>query len=842
MLLLGALNRFMLGTTQIIGSSMLEKDDPNFEAATNSYLYVSQADAEGADGSTIKYVDFSKMDGLLWSDWQIPNILYSPEAIFGNKIAALDVNFINPHEYTAIEYRSQAPEEATTENRDEATTRSQNSSMSIAAQIAPVISSWYKAFRNIAIVGLLSVLIYIGIRILIGSTAQDKAKYKERLTDWVVALCLVFVMHLIMSGILMATEKITDLFSSSGSELIVVFRESIDEEGNPQGDIEQIGESYGFRTNLIGYVRLMAQYDDWSYATAYTILYIALIIYTVMFTFIYFKRVLYMAFFTMIAPLVALTYPLDKLGDSKSQAFNIWFKEYLMNAIIQPVHLILYTVLISSAMNLATENLIYSLVAIGFLIPAEKFIKKLFGFDKAETPSGLGAFAGGALTMKGVGAVAGLFKGSGNKGKDNGGSGSDGNQDSLPSRGKSVRYNDNNPLATAVGLSGNPPPESLQSGNDNDSQGLRDYTNQPNNPPNPPISPNGAGLNDSGLYGENGNDITGMNGSQIIGANGAGQNIRLSQQMGTNIVNDPNNRVDSSHSGISLPSDVQDDLRRQERERRLQMEQEEARRRGQENQNIELDRSTAWKRFKLGAGAVGGNLKRSIKNSVGNKEVWKKRGVSAVKFTAKNGVKLAAATAGAMALGTVAAGAALTTGDISTGASIAAGGIAAGAGLGGKAGGAITNKVGGSIKRNAELYKTAALGSDEIKRRKQEAFDRDFKNSKQTYNQLIREGFSAREADDFIRNDMQDFLDAGITDTKLMANAKKLENKKRARGENFSRERTVALAGMANKLSDNFSSNLTEQNSLRENVQKRDSRINNTLANNLIDDLKDLKK
>ena len=104
----------------------------------------------------------------------------------------------------------------------------------------------------------------------------------------------------------------------------------------------------------------------------------------------------------MIAPLVALTYPLDKLGDSKSQAFNIWFKEYLMNAIIQPVHLILYTVLISSAMDLAVKNPLYALVAIGFLIPAEKFIKKLFGFDKAETPSGLGAFAGGALTMKGV--------------------------------------------------------------------------------------------------------------------------------------------------------------------------------------------------------------------------------------------------------------------------------------------------------------------------------------------------------------------------------------------------------------------------------------------------------
>lgn len=35
----------------------------------------------------------------------------------------------------------------------------------------------------------------------------------------------------------------------------------------------------------------------------------------------------------MIAPLVALTYPIDKVKDGKAQAFDMWFKEYTMNAI-----------------------------------------------------------------------------------------------------------------------------------------------------------------------------------------------------------------------------------------------------------------------------------------------------------------------------------------------------------------------------------------------------------------------------------------------------------------------------------------------------------------------------
>ena len=38
-----------------------------------------------------------------------------------------------------------------------------------------------------------------------------------------------------------------------------------------------------------------------------------------------------MAFLTIIAPLVALTYPIDKINDGKAQAFNMWFKEYIFN-------------------------------------------------------------------------------------------------------------------------------------------------------------------------------------------------------------------------------------------------------------------------------------------------------------------------------------------------------------------------------------------------------------------------------------------------------------------------------------------------------------------------------
>lgn len=149
--------------------------------------------------------------------------------------------------------------------------------------------------------------------------------------------------------------------------------------------------------NLTAYARFYIQLKDVKKSFAYLIIYLVLIVYTVWFAIIYLKRVLTVAFLTMIAPFVAMTYPLDKMNDGKAQAFNFWLKEYMMNALIQPFHLILYTVLIGSSVKLASNNLLYALVAMGFLIPAEKLLKKMFGLDRAATPPGLGgALAAGA--------------------------------------------------------------------------------------------------------------------------------------------------------------------------------------------------------------------------------------------------------------------------------------------------------------------------------------------------------------------------------------------------------------------------------------------------------------
>lgn len=263
------------------------------------------------------------------------------------------------------------------------------------------ISTWYKALRAIALVGLLSVLVYIGIRILISSTGQEKAKYKKMIVDWVAAICILFVLQYIMAFIIDIVEKISNILKTS---LI----------GSQGEDI--------LMSNLRSSVGVS---EDFELMFPELIMYLVLVIYTIMFTIQYVKRLIYMGFFTMIAPLIALTYPLDRIKDGQAQAFTIWLREYIFNALLQPLHLLIYYIFVGSAMDLATTNPIYAIIVIGFMLPAEKFFRKMFGFDKSTSTSQLGAAAGGALVMNAVnklGQKAGKAA-TGKTGGDSGGSG-----------------------------------------------------------------------------------------------------------------------------------------------------------------------------------------------------------------------------------------------------------------------------------------------------------------------------------------------------------------------------------------------------------------------------------
>ena len=300
------------------------------------------------------------------------------------------------------------------------------------------VASWYKTLRTLAIVALLTILVYIGIRIVLSSTAKDKAKYKQMIMDWLIGLVLIFVLHYVMSFILYISSELTKICKNSNIENIIIqipedteiVKYAEDDEGNSKNTYVSITDELNVKldelgyeksddgtkwsTNYIGMIRFMSGLPNREFAYksfGYTVMYIVLVIYTCAFTFMYLKRVLWMAFLTMISPLVAITYPIDKVNDGQAQGFKLWLKEYIFNALLQPIHYLIYTIIMGSVMSLVKEYPVYAVVALGFLMPAEKFIRKMFGFEKAETVSAFGGVASAAFLMGNIRKLQSVFRG-----------------------------------------------------------------------------------------------------------------------------------------------------------------------------------------------------------------------------------------------------------------------------------------------------------------------------------------------------------------------------------------------------------------------------------------------
>ena len=329
--------------------------------------------------STSSFLIIGKFKGDRVDEW----LFYTPEQIFSGSIDLLSIDFISGNNNN---------------NKDWGAIRG-------------TIATWYKVLRLIAIIGLLSVLIYTGIKVIISSNTQNKAKYKEWIVNWFIAVAILFSMHYIMSFIIAGTNEISKLIQSSNQPIKIIY------------------DSGSMITNFVGVVRFMVQSDDWYLKIGYEMMYILLVVYTFKFTFIYLKRVLNMAFLTLIAPIVALTYPIDKMNDGTAQGFNMWLKEYTFNALLQPLHQIMYYILVGSAVSIALDNPIYGVVVLMFMTEAEKLLKTIFGFDKARggTVGGMaGAFTAGALasSVKDIARMAKLPQGGGKNGPSgNGGQG-----------------------------------------------------------------------------------------------------------------------------------------------------------------------------------------------------------------------------------------------------------------------------------------------------------------------------------------------------------------------------------------------------------------------------------
>lgn len=439
------LGNIMVGEWFDLGIGVLTKTKPISYSAVETDEYYVNVSSFAPDLNPVAIIE-TLFTGV--GTYQYPNIQYTPEEIFSGQVPILSIDFISGKSPKLDANGNVVIDPNTKEIIYE------ENSNSDWLSIRKVISSWYKVLRMIAIIGLLSVLIYTGIKIIISANAKDKAKYKEWIINWFLAVAILFSMHYIMSFIISVTGEINQLLGQSCQGIEVVMYQAEDDAGKP---IPLEGDKYRFTTNLMGLVRFMIQSENFYLKVGYEVMYIALIVYTVKFTMVYLKRVLNMAFLTLIAPIVALTYPIDKINDGKAQGFEMWLKEYIYNALLQPMHYVMYYILVGSAVSIAASNPLYGIVVLMFMTEAEKLLKKIFGFDKAGggTVGGMaGAFAAGAVasSIKNIARMSKLPGGNG--GKD----GSGGNVEDYLKDPKPAYINDSedNAVLDEIGDSSNP--------------------------------------------------------------------------------------------------------------------------------------------------------------------------------------------------------------------------------------------------------------------------------------------------------------------------------------------------------------------------------------------------
>lgn len=241
-------------------------------------------------------------------------------------------------------------------------------SSSIIYKLRKTISQWYYALFIVCAIGLLLTLIYIGIRMAISTIAERKAKYKSMLQNWILSVVILFTLHFFMVAVIYINQAVLDIMAIAS------------------GDLANLD------TELFGMIMQLKA----SASIPGTIVFVALVIYSVKFLLIYFKRLLNLAILTLIAPVIAIAYSIDKIKDGKSQSLGAWMKEYVYNVFLQMIHAIVYAIFIGFIFDIIRNgggfdlipNIVLILVTFNFMLKADEIMRKIFRIEGGSSDVG----------------------------------------------------------------------------------------------------------------------------------------------------------------------------------------------------------------------------------------------------------------------------------------------------------------------------------------------------------------------------------------------------------------------------------------------------------------------
>lgn len=222
------------------------------------------------------------------------------------------------------------------------------------------VSSWFYVIRLLAMMINLCILMYVGIRMALSTISSEQAKYKKMLINWLESMLVLFFLHYIMFVVISIEETIMNIIYNIKANMVSTGAEGFENIINTK-----IYHAFSSAAGM-KYV-------------VYSIFFWFLVGIQVKFFLTYLKRTFTICFLTVIAPLITVTYPIDKIGDGKAQAFEIWLKEYLINVFIQPIHAVAYLIFVFTAGVIAEKAIFVAMIFLMALGKVENIVRNIFG-------------------------------------------------------------------------------------------------------------------------------------------------------------------------------------------------------------------------------------------------------------------------------------------------------------------------------------------------------------------------------------------------------------------------------------------------------------------------------
>ena len=164
------------GVTANMVQKSINNDNPLVDPIAN-FVYFIGATVEWLLGSMTGMV--TGMNTMPWADM----ILY-------NAVPMLDVNFLNPDPNSMI------------------------------SQMDEIIKKTYYTIFSLALAFFGIAVVVMAIKLAISSIAEEKAKYKSAITNWLMAVVLMFTIHYFMSFIFYLNESVVKMASKIASDSI----------------------------------------------------------------------------------------------------------------------------------------------------------------------------------------------------------------------------------------------------------------------------------------------------------------------------------------------------------------------------------------------------------------------------------------------------------------------------------------------------------------------------------------------------------------------------------------------------------------------------------------------